>query len=131
MCESDIAPVVRPSRRRRSLARRTADSIGHAIGEVLENEELASRPGLLQRLDPRVKLVSLVGFAVTASLVHSLWVLAGLVGLTLVLAAASAVGVGSFARKVWASAGFFAVLIAAPATTRLITPGRRWSSSGR
>ena len=45
--------------------------------DVLENEELASRPGLLQRLDPRVKLLTLLLFAVTASLVHSIWVLLG------------------------------------------------------
>ncbi len=123
MCESDIAPVVNPRRRKRSLARRTADSIGHAVAEVLDNEDLATRPGLLQQLDPRVKLVSLVGFAVTASLVHSIWVLGGLVGVTLLLAASSRVSVGSFVRKVWASAGLFAVLIAAPAATRFITPG--------
>jgi cobalt/nickel transport system permease protein len=123
MCESDIAPVVSSPRRRPSLARRTANAIGRAIGEVLENEELASRPGLLQGLDPRVKLLSLVGFAVTASFVHSIWVLAGLFGLTLVLAAASGVGVASFARKIWASAGLLAVLLAAPAATRFITPG--------
>jgi cobalt/nickel transport system permease protein len=46
-----------------------------------------------------------------------------LVGVTLVLAAASHVGVGSFARKVWASAGLLALLIALPSTTALITPG--------
>ncbi len=123
MCESDIAPVLSRRKRRRSLARRTADSIGRAIGEVLDNEELATRRGLLQGLDPRVKLGSLVAFAITASLVHSLWVLAGLFALTLALAAASGVGVAPFARKVWASAGLFAVLVAAPATTRFITPG--------
>lgn len=123
MCESDIAPVTSTSVRKRSLARRTADAIGLAISEVLENEELASRRGLLQGLDARVKLASLIAFAVTVSLVHSVWVLAAFFGLTLVLAAASRVGVGSFARKVWGSAGLFAVLIAAPAMTRLITPG--------
>jgi cobalt/nickel transport system permease protein len=39
------------------------------------------------------------------------------------LAAASRVSVGSFARKVWASAGLLALLIALPSTTALITPG--------
>jgi cobalt/nickel transport system permease protein len=123
MCESDIAPVMNPRKRRRSLGRKTADSISHAVSEVLENEDLASRPGLLQRLDPRVKLISLVGFAVVASLVHSVWVLIGLVGLTLALAAASKTSVGSFARKVWGSAGLLAVMLAAPAMTYWITPG--------
>ena len=41
---------------RRSLARRTADTINGAIAELFENEELARKPGLLQRLDPRVRL---------------------------------------------------------------------------
>jgi cobalt/nickel transport system permease protein len=124
-CETDI-PVTLPGKRRggRSLARKTADSIGRSVAEVLENEEFAARPGLLQRLDPRVKLLTLVLMAVTASLVHSIWMLLVLVGVTLALAAASRVSVGSFARKVWASAGLLAFLIALPSTTALITPGR-------
>ena len=107
----------------RSLARKTADSIAHAITEVLQNEELAARPGLLQRLDPRIKLLTLVLFAVTASLVHSVWVLVALIGVTIVLAAASRVGVGSFERKVWASAGLLAFLLAAPSAMQIFTPG--------
>lgn len=107
----------------RSLARKTADSIGRAVAEVLENEEIAARPGLLQRLDPRAKLLTLVLMAVTASLIHSIWMLLVLVGATLGLAAASRVGVGSFTRKVWASAGLLAILIALPSITALITPG--------
>ena len=107
----------------RSLARKTADSIGRAVADVLENEELAARPGLLQRLDPRVKLLSLLLMAVTASLVHTVWMLLVLVGVTLALAGASRVRVGSFARKVWGSAGLLALLIALPSATKLITPG--------
>jgi cobalt/nickel transport system permease protein len=123
-CETDI-PVAFPGKRRggRSLARKTADSIGRAVAEVLENEEFAARPGLLQRLDPRVKLLSLLLMAVTASLVHSIWMLLVLVGVTLALAAASRVSVPSFARKVWASAGLLAFLISLPSTTAFITPG--------
>jgi cobalt/nickel transport system permease protein len=107
----------------RSLARRTADSIAGAVSEVLQNEELAARPGLLQRLDPRIKLLTLVLFAVTASLAHSVWVLIGLIAVTIVLAAASRVGVGSFERKVWLSAGLLAFLVAAPSALRVFTPG--------
>jgi len=107
----------------RSLARKTADSIAGAVTEVLQNEELAARPGLLQRLDPRIKLLSLVLFAVTASLAHSVWTLVALIAVTLVLAAASQVGVGSFAAKVWLSAGPLAVLVAAPSAMRVFTPG--------
>ena len=90
---------------------------------MLQNEALAARPGLLQRLDPRIKLLTLVLFAVTASLVHSVWVLIALVGVTIVLAAASRVGVASFERKVWLTAGLLAFLVAAPSAMRVFTPG--------
>lgn len=120
----DIAPAI-PGRRGggRSFARKAADSLTHAVMEVLENEEIAARPGLLQGLDPRVKLLSLLLFAVTASLVHTVAVLVGLVTLTLLLAAASRVSAWAFARKVWSSAGLLVLLLALPSATELITPG--------
>jgi len=124
----EAPPTTAPGLRRsrgggRSLARKTADSIARAVTEVLQNEELAARPGLLQRIDPRIKLLTLVLFAVTASLVHSVWVLIVLIGVTIVLAAASRVGVGSFERKVWLSAGLLALLVAAPSALSIFTPG--------
>jgi cobalt/nickel transport system permease protein len=115
----------------RSLPRRTADSIRRSVAEVLENDELASSPGLLQSLDPRAKLASVLLFAVTASFVHSLPVLVALVAGTMALAAASGVGVGSFAGKVWSSAGLLAVLLAAPSATSWITPGPAVVSLGQ
>ena len=122
-CSADIAPAIRSRGGGRSLARKTADSVARAVTDVLQNEELAARPGLLQRLDPRIKLLTLLLFAVTASVVHSVWVLLALIGLTVVLAAASLVGVGSFVRKVWFSAGLLALLIALPSALSVFTPG--------
>lgn len=109
--------------RRPSLARRTAAAIGRHIAEVLENEELASQAGLLQGIEPRVRLLAILLFAVTASLLRSPWLLATMSALAASLAAASGVRVRSFARKVWGSAGLFAVLLALPATTSAVTPG--------
>jgi len=122
--ESESAPATPRGRGGgRSLARKTADSVARAVTDVLQNEALAARPGLLQRLDPRIKLLTLVLFAVSASLVHSVWLLIALIGVTIVLAAASRVGVASFARKVWLSAGLLAFLVAAPSAMRVFTPG--------
>ena len=117
-------PKPRRHARPRSFARKTADTISHAVAEVFENEELASSPGLMQRLDPRVKLVSIVLFAVTATLVHSLVMLLVIVAAETALAAVSGVGPASFARKVWGSAAFFGLLLSLPAMTAWITPGR-------
>ena len=112
----------RPSRRR-SLARRTADTISGAVRELLENEQLASSDGVLQRLDPRMRLATVLVFAVTASFLHSIPMLIVLIVLTAALAAVSHVPLASFTRKVWASAGFFGLLLAAPAMTAWISPG--------
>lgn len=109
--------------RGRSLARKTADAVARSVAEVLENEELAARPGLLQRLDPRVRLVTLALFALVTSLVHSAWALLALVALTVALAAASRVPVLSFLRKVWLSAGLLAFAIALPSALSWFTPG--------
>ena len=109
---------------------RTLAGFLSAVEHALDAEDIAKANGLLQRLDPRVKLVTLVLFAVTASLVHSVWVLLALVGLTLLLAAASQVGVASFARKVGASAGLLALLIALPSALSLFTPGQAVVSLG-
>ena len=110
-------------RRSRSIARRTADAIGNAVAEVLENDSIASSPGLMQSIDPRVKLVSIAVFAVATSFVYSVPMLLVLILITMTAAAASGVSVRSFAGKVWASAGIFGLLLAAPAATAWITPG--------
>ena len=124
------AAVARHRRGGRSLARKTADSVARAVTEVLENEELAARPGLLQRVDPRVRLITLVVYAVTASLVHSPWMLLGMIGLTTALAWASLLNVGSFARKVWASAGLLALLVSLPSALSWFTPGEAVAALG-
>lgn len=118
---SDTTPRKRGGSR--SLARRTADTIAGAVAEVLENDTLASSPGLMQGLDPRIKLVSIVLVAVAASFVHSVAMLAVLVAASMLLASASHVGVASFTRKVWSSAGLFALLLSAPSATAWITRG--------
>jgi cobalt/nickel transport system permease protein len=122
-CDAEALPPARRRGRGRSLARKAADSFARSVTDILENEEIAARPGLLQRLDPRIKLLTLVLFAVSASLVHSIPVLVALSVLTLALAAASLVGVASFARKVWLSAGLLALLVALPSALSWFTPG--------
>jgi cobalt/nickel transport system permease protein len=109
---------------RRSLPLRTADRVRGAMLEILENDSVATLPGLMQRLDPRFKLGTIVFFAVLATFLHALSSLVLLLLLTMVLARVSRVSVTSFAAKVWASAGLFAVLLALPAATSWITEGR-------
>lgn len=120
----------RRPRRRRSLARRTADVVGRTIADLLQNEEHARAPGLLQSLDPRVRLATILVMAVTVSFLHTLPTLAATIVATMALAGASCVSVASFTRRVWATAGFFAVLLSAPAVTGWISPGHELLGHG-
>ena len=108
---------------RRSLARRTADTISSALTEMFENEELARHPGLMQGLDPRVRLGTVLLLAVTVSFIHTIPMLIVVIVATAALAAGSHVSPLAFSRRVWASAGFFAVMLSAPAMTGWISPG--------
>jgi cobalt/nickel transport system permease protein len=98
-----------------------------AIAGLMEGflfaEHYSQRDGLLQKLDPRVKLVTLLLWVVLVSLLHSLpWIL-GLYGVSVGLALLSRVPLSFFIRRVWLVLPLFAGIIALPATLNLFTPG--------
>jgi len=84
---------------------------------------MAGRGGLLQRVDPRVKLLTMVGLLMVAALVRHIPVLLVMYGFTLVLAAASKVPLGFFIRRVWFFIPIFTGIIVLPATFSFVTPG--------
>ncbi len=99
----------RPRRRRKSFVERTI-------------EELAKAGGLLQRLDPRVKVVGLLALIVAAALARNILVILGLFAVALTLALLSRVPIRTLATRVWVGALLFTGLLALPAI--FITPGR-------
>lgn len=88
---------------------------------ALESEELAKADGLLQRLDPRVKLVGLMALIVAAAVSRSLLVIAGIFAIALVLARLSHVPFRTLAARIWIGVLAFTGVIALPAI--FITPG--------
>lgn len=124
--ETDPRTRFRPSRLARwgrPLALKTASAVRRVVAEIFDDDMVAARDGALQRVDPRIKLVSLLIMAVTASLVHSPLLLGALYLVGLVLAAVSGIGLVSMLRRVWLSAGLFASIVAVPAMTAWITRG--------
>jgi len=110
-------------RSRAGFLARTIDGLADVTRQAVFADEIGSRAGLLQRLDPRTKLLGLVVLLVTASFVHQVVLLAALYLLSLVLAAASAVPIGGFLKRVWLTIPLFTAFVVLPATTNLITPG--------
>jgi cobalt ECF transporter T component CbiQ len=86
-------------------------------------EDTAAAGGLLQRIDPRVKILSLVGLLIVASLVHHIPVLLVMYLATLALAIMSKLSVGFFVKRVWLFIPIFTGVVVLPATFSFITHG--------
>lgn len=114
------APLAR--RRRRSFVERTIAGLSGAMERALYAEELAQADGLLQRLDPRVKLIGLLALVVAAALARNILVILGLFAAALALALLSRVPLRTLAARVWLGALLFTGTIALPAL--FVTPGR-------
>jgi cobalt/nickel transport system permease protein len=112
-----------PRRKRRaSFVERTIGGLAEALERALYAEELAKADGLLQRLDPRVKLVGLLALVAAAALARNILVILALFGVALALALLSRVPIRTLVTRVWAAALLFTGLIALPAI--FITPGQ-------
>jgi cobalt/nickel transport system permease protein len=94
------------------------------VGEqAIFSERFAGRRGLLQSLDVRVKILTLLLLIIVAGLlrtVGSLWLLT-FVGV--LLAMLSSVPVGFFLKRVWLFVPLFTAVIVLPAIFNVITPG--------
>jgi cobalt/nickel transport system permease protein len=102
---------------------RTIEGLADVTRQAVFAEEVAARPGLLQRLDPRTKVIGMLVLLIAASFTHHLAMLGAIYAFGVVLAAASAVPLGGFLRRVWLTVPLFTAFVVLPATTNLITPG--------
>ena len=98
------------------------------IERTLAAEVIAERRGLLQAIDPRVKLLSLLALLLFSLLSHNIWVIASVYGFSLLLAVASRINLTAFLRRVWLFVPVFTAAIAIPAL--FLTPGERLLSIG-
>jgi len=99
----------------------TLRGIAGTLDRALFAEEISAKAGLFQSLDPRVKIISVLALLIAVSFSRSLWVIAGIYILTLILALASAIPANLFLKRVWLALPFFTGMIVLPAL--FITPG--------
>jgi cobalt ECF transporter T component CbiQ len=110
-------------RRKGSFVAKTLTGGAGLLRRAMFSEDVAAQRGLLQRLDPRVKAISLLVLLVVAALVRHIPVLLGMYAVTLALAAASGLELGFFIKRVWLFIPIFTGIVVAPATFSFITPG--------
>jgi cobalt/nickel transport system permease protein len=84
-------------------------------------EHLARTPGLLQRFDPRVRLLATLILICLTILARDLTVIAGLFAVSVCLAWLSRVPIGVLARGIWLSVLLFTGILALPAV--FLVPG--------
>jgi cobalt ECF transporter T component CbiQ len=110
-------------RKKGSFVEKTLAGGADVLRQAMFSEDVARGGGLLQRLDARVKLVSLLALLVVAALVRHVPVLVAMYLVTLTLAAASGLPVGFFVKRVWLFIPIFTGIVVLPATFSFVTPG--------
>lgn len=103
------------------FAEKLVGDLAGALALADEAESLGTRRGLLQGLDPRVKLAGTLALIIGGVLTHSLATLAGLLALALALAACSRLAAAQALRRVWLGVLLFTGAIAVPAL--VLVPG--------
>src|SRR5271157_1726212 len=92
-----------------------------AFARALMSEEIARQRGLLQSLDPRVRVVGLFALVLAVTLSRRLAVVLVLFVAAVMIAIFSRVSIGTLAKRVWLVVLAFTGVIALPAI--FITPG--------
>jgi cobalt/nickel transport system permease protein len=92
-----------------------------AMERALYAESSASAGGLLQAIDPRVKVAGLFALIVAVALASRLWTLAAILAAATILSGLSRISPRMLATRVWASAFLFSAAISVPAL--FLTPG--------
>lgn len=106
----------------RGVVERSLASFVEALEHAFYAEELAKKNGLLQKLDPRVKIAAVLPLIVIAALARRLWVIVALFAAAVVLALLSKVPLATLAKRVWLGVLTFTGFISFPAL--FLTPGQ-------
>jgi cobalt ECF transporter T component CbiQ len=100
---------------RHSFLERTLRGFTRALSKALQSEHAAIQPGLLQDLDPRVRVIGVLALVIAVILCRRIEAIAALLLIAIAIAVASRVSLGSLAKRVWLVILGFSGVIALPA----------------
>ncbi len=109
--------------RKQSAISRTLLGLSGLVRDSVFSERIAGRAGLLQGIDPRIKLVGMVLLLLAASLLRTWYLLLPLYAVALVMAAASRISLWFFIKRVWLFVPLFAAVIVLPSIFNIVRPG--------
>jgi len=93
------------------------------LKESVFSEEYAAKRGLLQAIDPRLKVPLFIILLITILLIKNIIFLGVLYFFCLLLAMASKINLGYFLKRTWIFIPLFSLFIAIPALFSVFTPG--------
>ena len=112
----------------RTFIERTIASLLAASQYAATAEQMAAGGGVLQKVDPRVKVAGLFGLVFVVAASRELRVIGAIFAIAVLLALLSRIGVGRLMAWVWMPALFFTGAIALPAV--FLTPGNPLATLG-
>ena len=115
---------------RRDFVERSIRGALSFFKEAIFADETAGLPGLLQTLDPRIKIATVVGCLLLVLFTRGLAVLGFLYLLSLLLAVFSRIRFGFFLKRTWVFIPLFSLLVAIPALFSFVSPGESVLSAG-
>ena len=107
----------------KSFIGKTIDGILTFLEEAFISDSFSRRKGLLQSLDPRAKLISILVLVFTTTLIRDLRLLIFVYFLTLLFSYLSKIDVLYFIKRVWLFIPIFAGIIAIPMIFNIFFPG--------
>ncbi|HEY5477859.1 MAG TPA: cobalt ECF transporter T component CbiQ [Tepidiformaceae bacterium] len=112
--QTAVTTAPRSKRARSGFVEKTISGISSSIENAVFSEENARRDALLQRRDPRVKVVAFAFLVVAAGLSRDWRVLAALYCVTLAGVVAAHLDLGTFLKRVWLGIPFFSGIVVLP-----------------
>jgi cobalt/nickel transport system permease protein len=109
--------------RRHNFIAKTLHGIAGVFRDEVFSEFLASRPGLLQRLDPRAKVVTILVLIGITSLFRHIFTLIFFSLWLFWLARVSRVPIATFVKRVWIIVAVFTGIVVLPIMFNVVRPG--------
>ncbi|MEN6463019.1 MAG: cobalt ECF transporter T component CbiQ [Syntrophomonas sp.] len=115
--------LVATGRRTRNFLGKSIRHMKQTISEELATEYFAGLNGLLQRFDPRVKLISALSLIILVGITRSISVLLAIWIFTLILMFYSCLPVFTLQKRIWGLIPLFSLLAASPGMFNVIIDG--------
>lgn len=110
-------------RRKVGFLEKTINDIDKFLKEVIFCEDIAYKKGFLQKLDPRVKVITLIVLVLSVTFIHKIAVLSILYLISCILAKISHISIKFYFKRIWLIVPFFTGIMVMPSIFNFVTKG--------